>query len=77
MATFYTPPPLQAEDISIGYRQGQSENILFEKINLFLAPGKLTCFMGPNGIGKSTLIRALAGLQQPLHGKIKIHGEKK
>src|SRR5258707_14560818 len=77
MATFSTPPPLQAKDISIGYRQGQSENILFEKINLSLASGKLTCFMGPNGIGKSTLIRALAGLQQPLRGEIAISGEKK
>jgi iron complex transport system ATP-binding protein len=77
MATFPASLPLQAKDISIGYRQGKSENILFEKINLFLVPGKLTCFMGPNGIGKSTLIRALAGLQQPLRGEITVPGEKK
>ncbi len=77
MATFSTPQPLEAKDLSVGYRQGQSEHILFKKINLFLAPGKLTCFMGPNGIGKSTLIRVLAGLQQPLHGEITIPGEKK
>jgi len=77
MATFSTPLPLEAKDLSVGYRQGQSEHVLFEKINLFLAPGKLTCFMGPNGIGKSTLIRVLAGLQQPLQGEIAIPGEKK
>src|SRR5882672_6056540 len=76
MATFPPPFPLQAKDISIGYRKGQWENILFEKINLFLLPGKLTCFMGPNGVGKSTLIRALAGLQQPLRGEISIPGAK-
>ena len=77
MATFSTPLPLQAKDLSVGYRQGQLTHILFEKISLFLAPGKLTCFMGPNGIGKSTLIRVLAGLQQPLEGEIAIPGEKK
>jgi len=76
MATFPPSFPLQAKDISIGYRKGQWENILFEKINLFLLPGKLTCFMGPNGVGKSTLIRALAGLQQPLRGEISIPGAK-
>jgi iron complex transport system ATP-binding protein len=30
----------------------------------------MVCFMGRNGIGKSTLIRTLAGLQAPIHGRI-------
>lgn len=70
------PVPLYARNLSVGYRHHQSEQVLFEKIDLSLAPGKLTCFMGPNGIGKSTLIRVLAGLQQPLHGEIAVQGEK-
>jgi iron complex transport system ATP-binding protein len=69
--------PLQAEHLSVGYRTGQFENVLFEEINLALKSGKLTCFMGPNGIGKSTLIRVLAGLQKPLAGTISISDEKK
>lgn len=77
MATHSTPAPLQAKDISVGYRQGQRENILFERINLSLLAGKLTCFMGPNGIGKSTLLRGLAGLQPPLRGTIDIPGKNK
>lgn len=32
----------------------------------------MTCLIGPNGIGKSTLLRTLAGLQKPLKGKILI-----
>jgi len=40
---------------------------LFENIHLTLKAGELVCFMGPNGIGKSTLIKTLAGLHAPLH----------
>src|SRR6185295_16900819 len=69
--------PLKTSHLSVGYRNGQSENVLFEGINLSLKPSTLTCFMGPNGIGKSTLIRVLAELQKPLAGEISISGEKK
>jgi len=37
-----------------------------------LQAGELVCLIGPNGTGKSTLLRTLAGLQKPLDGKIKI-----
>src|SRR5258706_6650934 len=70
------PSPLQARNLSVGYRLRQSDNVLFEGINLSLLTGNLTCFMGPNGIGKSTLIRVLAGLQMPLSGEITIPDEK-
>ena len=69
--------PLKTSHLSVGYRNGQSENVLFEGINLSLKPSTLTCFMGPNGIGKSTLIRVLAGLQKPLEGEISLSDEKK
>lgn len=62
---------LQTKDLSVGYT-GQSIP-LFEKQNLALYAGELVCFMGPNGIGKSTLIRTLAGLQKHIDGSIYIH----
>jgi len=77
MEVFTQHFPLLANNLSVGYRTGQFENILFEGINLALKAAKLTCFMGPNGIGKSTLIRALAGLQKPLAGTISIADEQK
>lgn len=61
---------ITTSQLSTGYKTNHIENILFHNLNLSLQKGKLTCFMGPNGIGKSTLIRTLAGLQKPLAGEI-------
>lgn len=60
-------PLLTTHNLSIGYHP---KNLLFEALNLELPPGKLVCFMGPNGIGKSTMIRTLAGLQKPVAGEV-------
>jgi len=66
----------QTIDLSVGYSKAGKVLCLFEKLNLTLAAGELVCFMGPNGIGKSSLIRTLAGLQKPLDGNIHIPKEK-
>ena len=63
---------LQTHNLTLGYKTGQTTNLLFENLNLTLLPGQLVCFMGPNGIGKSTLIRTLAGLQKPLSGRVSL-----
>lgn len=57
---------LHAKNLSVGYVNGSQKNLLFENIDLELRAGALVCFMGANGIGKSSLIRTLAGLQTPL-----------
>ncbi len=61
---------LSIRNLSLGYFNGKERNLLFENLNLDLNAGELVCFMGPNGIGKSTLIRTLAGLQKPVSGTI-------
>lgn len=43
-------------------------------INISLYPGELVCIIGANGIGKSTLLRTLAGTQHPLAGNVFIKG---
>ena len=43
---------------------------VLEGVNLAVAAGQALVLRGPNGIGKTTLLRTLAGLQPPLHGTI-------
>jgi len=59
---------LQTHHLAIGY----GTHVLMEELNLSMCAGELICFMGPNGIGKSTLIRTLAGLQKKISGAIRL-----
>jgi iron complex transport system ATP-binding protein len=61
---------LTTKDLNIGFRENYHEHILLKNLNLQLLPREIICFMGVNGIGKSTLIRTLSGLQKPIQGTI-------
>jgi iron complex transport system ATP-binding protein len=66
---------LKASDISIGY-SNKKENILISSgINLTLEKGKLISLIGANGIGKSTLLRTLTGIQKTLAGTVLLDGQ--
>lgn len=58
------------KNLSIGYRSKHQLRTVASAINAQLASGKLTCLIGPNGVGKSTLLRTLAGFQPSLDGDI-------
>lgn len=61
---------LKASDISIGYSHKKGNTVISSNINLTLEKGKLISLIGANGIGKSTLLRTLTGIQKPLDGHI-------
>jgi len=65
---------LVAQNISIGYA-GKAQAVVANGINISLKPGSLTALIGANGIGKSTLLRTLSGLQKPLSGTVSVNGK--
>lgn len=58
------------KDLSIGYRGRRSLRTVAEGINAHISSGELTCLLGSNGIGKSTLLRTLSAFQPKLSGEI-------
>lgn len=62
---------IQLTNLTVGY----PKNTIASNLNATLTPGKLTCLVGRNGVGKSTLLRTLAGFQPQLAGSITIHNE--
>lgn len=64
------------QNLSIGYRSKKKElRVISSAINASLQSGELTCLIGSNGVGKSTLLRTLAGFQPPLEGEILLQGK--
>ena len=64
---------LQASKISIGYTSKKVKNVIASNIDLSLEKGKLIALIGANGIGKSTLLRTLTGIQKPLSGLVALN----
>lgn len=66
---------LATEHLSIGYasRRGPPR-LVADNLNLTLHAGEVVCLLGPNGVGKSTLLRTLVGMQPPLGGRVWLDG---
>ena len=60
---------IQVENLTIGY-QGKQAKVIAEGLNGSIEKGKLTCLIGANGVGKSTLLRTLCSFQPKISGNI-------
>ncbi len=64
---------IQIQDLSIGYREKNKEKVVVAHIHADIQGGELTCLLGTNGVGKSTLLRTLSAFQPQLGGSIYIN----
>lgn len=62
---------IELQSLCIGYKNGKnSVNIVADNINAKIHSGELTCLLGANGVGKSTLLKTLSGFQPKISGSI-------
>ena len=61
--------------LSIGYQEKNNQKVVAENITSTIRPGELTCLIGPNGVGKSTLLRTLSAFLPPLSGEIFVNDQ--
>ncbi|WP_291788128.1 ABC transporter ATP-binding protein [Cecembia sp.] len=69
------PIILTASNLNLGYQKGNLINTIAENLEFELKKGELTCLLGPNGVGKSTLIKTIMGQLPPLKGQIYLDGK--
>lgn len=62
---------IELKNLSTGY----GRHTVSANLNATLQSGRLTCLLGPNGVGKSTLLRTLCGFQPPLEGRMEMDGK--
>ena len=63
-------PLIQIADLSFSH----GDRLLYDNISLTIPRGKITAFMGPSGIGKTTLLRLIGGQLRPDSGKVLFDG---
>ena len=64
-------PAIEIKDLTI-YREGQT---VLDKVSLKIEEGQSYAIIGPNGGGKTTLLKSILGLIKPDSGCVKIYGE--
>ena len=65
---------IQLRQLSIGYHTHHNVVTVANGIDGEIRSGELTCLLGANGVGKSTLLRTLSGFQPKTAGEILVEG---
>lgn len=63
---------IELKELTLGYGQ----RVLLKTVNARIAGGQLVALLGRNGTGKSTLLRAMMGLEKPQSGEILLQGKR-
>ncbi len=66
---------LELQNVSFSVADGGAEKEIIRNVSLTIPDKKLVAVTGPNGGGKSTLARLIAGIERPTEGRILFRGE--
>ncbi len=64
-------PVVELDAVSFGYRAGVR---VLDDVSLSVDPGEFVAIAGPNGGGKTTLLRLVLGLERPSEGTVRVFG---
>jgi len=64
------------KDINKSYQKGDNTVVVHDHFNLMIHSGEFVALMGPSGLGKSTLLHLMGGLDQPTSGEVVIGNQR-
>jgi iron complex transport system ATP-binding protein len=62
---------LELDRVTLGY----ADLVVLQTVDLTVEPGEVLAIVGPNGVGKSTLVKVASGVIDPLGGQVRIAGK--
>jgi iron complex transport system ATP-binding protein len=75
MTEFKQHIALEGRGLTLGYFHQKAKKEILKDLDFQLFKGELTCLLGPNGVGKSTLIKAILGQISPWKGEILLENQ--
>ena len=70
---FVSDSPIKVEFKDVSFHYPNSEQMVFEHLNLIIEPSQKVALVGVNGAGKTTLVKLITGLYRPTSGQILIN----
>jgi phospholipid/cholesterol/gamma-HCH transport system ATP-binding protein len=71
----YVPPEEQGPVISVHkLKAGYGEKVIINDVSFEVPRGEIVCLIGGSGCGKSTVVRTLVGLLEPMEGEVRVFG---
>src|SRR5438094_8862835 len=67
--------PLAVRALTVVYTSGKRSLVALRDLSLAVAAGELVGLVGPNGCGKTTLIRAVTKVVKPVSGEVRLRGD--
>lgn len=66
---------VQIEDVSKVYESQDGQVHALDRISFDIYQGEFVCLLGPSGCGKTTLLRIIAGFEEPTTGRVELDGQ--